>query len=148
MPFWRRRRDEEQAVPTAEAAPESIVDPDAVEPGWEPDPADFEDAAPAPDIADEPVERRDAAPVPEPAAEPEPEPAPALPAGTPEGASEATAFAAPQAAPPAYAAFDPTAFLAVAPAHTLDEGLQKTRGGFVTQLPRVHRPARAWADHQ
>ena len=35
---------------------------------------------------------------------------------------------------PAYAPFDPTAFLAVAPAHTLDEGLEKTRGTFMSQL--------------
>jgi fused signal recognition particle receptor len=35
---------------------------------------------------------------------------------------------------PAYAPFDPTAFLAVAPAHTLDEGLERTRGTFMTQL--------------
>ena len=35
---------------------------------------------------------------------------------------------------PAYAPFDPTAFLAVAPAHTLDQGLEKTRGAFMTQL--------------
>jgi len=36
--------------------------------------------------------------------------------------------------PPAYAPFDPTAFLAVAPAHTLDQGLERTRGTFMTQL--------------
>jgi fused signal recognition particle receptor len=35
---------------------------------------------------------------------------------------------------PAYAPFDPTAFLAVAPAHTLDQGLERTRTGFMTQL--------------
>ncbi len=35
---------------------------------------------------------------------------------------------------PTVAPFDPTAFLAVAPAHTLDEGLERTRGGFMTQL--------------
>jgi fused signal recognition particle receptor len=34
----------------------------------------------------------------------------------------------------AYAPFDPTAFLAVAPAHTLDQGLERTRGTFMTQL--------------
>ncbi len=37
-------------------------------------------------------------------------------------------------AAPAYAPFDPTAFLAVAPAHTLDDGLERTRGTFMTQL--------------
>ena len=40
----------------------------------------------------------------------------------------------PAAAAPAYAPFDPTAFLAVAPAHTLDQGLERTRGTFMTQL--------------
>ena len=30
--------------------------------------------------------------------------------------------------------FDPTAFLAVTPAHTLDQGLERTRTGFMTQL--------------
>jgi fused signal recognition particle receptor len=35
---------------------------------------------------------------------------------------------------PAYAPFDPTAFLAVAPAHTLDQGLERTRGTFISQL--------------
>jgi fused signal recognition particle receptor len=35
---------------------------------------------------------------------------------------------------PVYAPFDPTAFLAVAPAHTLDQGLERTRGTFMTQL--------------
>jgi fused signal recognition particle receptor len=37
-------------------------------------------------------------------------------------------------AAPAYAPFDPTAFLAVAPAHTLDQGLERTRATFMTQL--------------
>ena len=36
--------------------------------------------------------------------------------------------------PAAFAPFDPTAFLAVAPAHTLDEGLERTRTGFMSQL--------------
>ena len=35
---------------------------------------------------------------------------------------------------PAYAPFDPSAFLAVAPAGTLETGLEKTRSGLVTQL--------------
>ena len=77
----------------------------------------------------------------EPASEPEvlpaePEAVPAEPEVLP---------AEPEVAPPtaeapladagaAYAPFDPTAFLAVAPAHTLDEGLERTRGGFITQL--------------
>jgi fused signal recognition particle receptor len=50
---------------------------------------------------------------------------------------EPAATAAPPdeaASPPAHAPFDPTAFLAVAPAHTLDQGLERTRGSFVAQL--------------
>jgi fused signal recognition particle receptor len=51
-------------------------------------------------------------------------------------APEPAAPEAPPAAvePPEIAPFDPTAFLAVAPAHTLDQGLQRTRSGFVDQL--------------
>jgi len=40
----------------------------------------------------------------------------------------------PEEPAPAYAPFDPTAFLAVAPAHTLDQGLERTRGSFVALL--------------
>ena len=50
-----------------------------------------------------------------------------------EGIAEVEARAASEPAP-AYAPFDPTAFLAVVPAHTLDEGLERTRGTFMTQL--------------
>jgi fused signal recognition particle receptor len=35
---------------------------------------------------------------------------------------------------PAYAPFDPTAFLAAAPPPTIDEGLERTRAGFMSQL--------------
>jgi fused signal recognition particle receptor len=66
---------------------------------------------------------------PEPAS-PEPEPEP--PAAAPEPESEPP-ISEPEPEP-AYAPFDPTAFLAVAPAHTLDEGLERTRGTFMTQL--------------
>ena len=82
MPFWRRRRSEEEAAPE-----------------------------PAP-------------------ATPEPAPAPAAPApAVPDAASPTPAEPAPTFAP-----FDPTAFLAVAPAHTLDQGLERTRIGFMSQL--------------
>ncbi len=81
------------------------------------------------------------------ASKPQPEPEPALePVAEPEAAAAepAEAAAAEPGAPltsvpepePARAvpAFDPTAFLAVAPAHTLDQGLERTRTGFMTQL--------------
>jgi fused signal recognition particle receptor len=50
-----------------------------------------------------------------------------------EGTSTQTPPAADESEP-AYAPFDPTAFLAVAPAHTLDQGLERTRGTLMTQL--------------
>jgi fused signal recognition particle receptor len=59
------------------------------------------------------------------------EPAPSAPEEPPPPAPEETEPAEPE---PAYAPFDPTAFLAVAPAHTLDQGLERTRGTFMTQL--------------
>jgi fused signal recognition particle receptor len=73
-------------------------------------------------------------------AEPEPAPPPE-PAPTIEVAPEPPVEAAPaeDLAPtpdpaPAYAPFDPTAFLAVAPEGSLETGLEKTRTGLVTQL--------------
>ncbi len=110
MPFWRRRSEE--------VAP-------ADEPGTTP-PSD----EPAPASADETfeIEASDAA-------APSRDELPTTPVETFEiegsrlddasGADDAT---------PAYAPFDPTAFLAVAPAHTLDQGLERTRGTFMTQL--------------
>jgi fused signal recognition particle receptor len=75
------------------------------------------------------------APIEEPAP-PEEEPTPRVEDPTPrveEPLSEATA-APSEPSTPAYAPFDPTAFLAVAPAHTLDQGLERTRGTFMAQL--------------
>ncbi len=92
MPFWRRNRDQ-----TPQPAPPEVIEPDQVEPGWEPDAADFEDPAPA---AIEPEPK---------VIEPEPEPA-------------------------TRSGFDPTAFLAVAQPGSIDAGLERTRGGFMSQL--------------
>ena len=64
--------------------------------------------------------------------EPPPEPEPTAPAEPAPTADEPAPTADEPA--PAYAPFDPTAFLAVAPAHTLDEGLERTRGSFMAQL--------------
>src|SRR6476469_9849646 len=41
MPFWRRHRDDK----TPEREVDEPVDPDFVDPSWEPDPADFADPA-------------------------------------------------------------------------------------------------------
>ncbi len=73
------------------------------------------------------------APEPEPVPEPEPEPVPE-PEPEPPVAAEPPAAAAEPVPPPEIAPFDPTAFLAVAPAHTLDDGLSLTKSAFVTQL--------------
>jgi fused signal recognition particle receptor len=110
MPFWRRRSEE------AEPPSESAGAPPA-EPG-----------APS---ANETFEIEGS------------EAVPAAPLEI-EGSVPADATGADDAAPadasraddatPAYAPFDPTAFLAVAPAHTLDQGLERTRGQFMTQL--------------
>ena len=80
-----------------------------------------------------------------PGAEPQLEIEPAPPAQEPlteaaqDPSTEAPLTEAPppdvaESSAPAYAPFDPTAFLAVAPAHTLDQGLERTRGTFMTQL--------------
>jgi fused signal recognition particle receptor len=98
MRFWRRRPDEPE---TPEA------DPEAIPPGWEPDPADFEDPAPAA--------------VSEPAAAPElvtePELAPdELPVDSPRTADSG-------------APHEPAAS-----SSGLEDGLQRTRGGFMSRL--------------
>ena len=130
MPSWRRNRE----APLPEREVDEPVDPDFVDPSWEPDPADFEDGAdtvdapeapsePAADLAADPVFPFDPAPpavmtiempTPAPAAEP-PAPAWAEPVHEPEQV----------VAPP------------VAPADTaaaLDAGLERTRGGFMSRL--------------
>ena len=82
---------------------------------------------------DQPSEPIGSTPPPEPPRPPEAPEAPEhAPAEAPEPAPAEPLAEAP--AEPAIAPFDPTAFLAVAPAHTLDQGLERTRGGFMTQL--------------
>ena len=104
MPFWRRRREEE-----AQAEPEAAVLP-------EPEP----EQVAAPDLVAEPD--------PEPIAAPEDPVAPEqVIAPDPEPIAAPGALVTP-------APFDPTAFLSAAPAHTLDEGLERTRTGFMSQL--------------
>ncbi len=117
MPFWRRRPEEAPAEPTPESVPADIEAAAAAEPLPEAEPP----IEPAPEAAPLPEPALEAALLPELAPEPpavvEPGPAPVAPEPT-----------------PAIAAFDPTAFLAVAPAHTLDQGLERTRTGLITQL--------------
>ena len=115
MPFWRRRREEESPTETP-TAPEAEPDeqPLAEAPAEGP-------SAPAVDLTLEPDLPVEEAAQPEVEAEIGPTPEPEMTVPTPAEA-------------PAYAPFDPTAFLAVAPAHTLDQGLERTRTGFMTQL--------------
>jgi fused signal recognition particle receptor len=112
MPFWRR------GPQSGDAEAARTVEPAAPEP--EPAVPEPEQAAPEAERAAEDVE---------PAAQEEPAPVddrePPLPEVAPETIEDDT---------PAYAPFDPTAFLAVAPAHTLDQGLERTRGTFMAQL--------------
>jgi len=108
MAFWRRRREEpKEAAPIVPVEPEAPTVPEA--------PAE-------PEVPVEPkrvAESMPQAPIEDPPSSAEPERA---------------VVDEPAAAAPAYAPFDPTAFLAVAPAHTLDQGLERTRGTFMTQI--------------
>jgi fused signal recognition particle receptor len=117
MAFWRRRRDEpnepEQVTPAADGTTEEKPD-------------ETPDETPAHSLPEGSFEIEGSSGT-EAAAETLSEP-PSEPAFDP------GLIAEPAAPAPAYAPFDPTAFLAVAPAHTLDQGLEKTRGTFVTQL--------------
>jgi fused signal recognition particle receptor len=149
MPFWRRRR--EDAAPEETSAPttpepwlrlpdeptasvpsevESVTEAD-LGPAVEPAPAVDApgDAAYEAEAASAAVADHDAATTSEPAATTEPE---ATLRTDAEPTPEPVAVAA--TAAPVVPAFDPTAFLAVAPAHTLDQGLERTRTGFMTQL--------------
>lgn len=125
MAFWRRRREEpKEAEPIVPVEPEAPTVPEApAEPEVpvEPEPV-------AESMAQAPIE--DPPPFAEPARSVDPEiTAPPL-----DRAIDPAIVAEPTASAPAYAPFDPTAFLAVAPAHTLDQGLERTRGTFMTQL--------------
>ena len=133
MPFWRRPRDQ----PT-EPEPSEAVDPEAVPAEWEPDPSDFDDPVetdgpptPAP-TDDEPG----LAPEPEPEREPVADPAagvlhivipPAAHAAQPEPIQ-----VDPGSAPAGPA--DPAAAEASGTSGSLDAGLQRTRGGFMSRL--------------
>jgi fused signal recognition particle receptor len=135
MPFWRRRSEPEPD--TARPAAPGTVDPAAVEPGWEPDPADFEAG---PDAESETRLEPDLEPVVEPATDRGPaeialEPAPAEDRVTPADDAQLDADVEPDVVPPAPAAWSASS-MAPAPARTqaLDAGLERTRGGFMARL--------------
>jgi fused signal recognition particle receptor len=129
--FWRRRREEPAETP---AAPETEVAPEEVEPGWEPDPSDFEDPVPEPEPR--PGPELDPSPPAEPMAEPRPSSEPdAGPSAAADMAEDGETAPPPVPEPtPAYAPFDPIAFAKAPPASSLDAGLERTRGGFMTTL--------------
>ena len=125
MAFWRRRREEpKEAEPIVPVEPEAPTVPEApAEPEVPVEPEPVAESMPQAPIEDPP-------PFAEPARSVDPEiTAPPL-----DRAIDPAIVDEPAAAAPAYAPFDPTAFLAVAPAHTLDQGLERTRGTFMTQL--------------
>jgi fused signal recognition particle receptor len=142
MPFWRRNRDE--TAPEREV--DEPVDPDFVDPSWEPDPADFGDpvkgaetphAADAPIEPEAPTERVDPllpfeAPPPPvmTIAIPTPVPTPEQPVPTwaePVRVAEPAPAAPPRSSPDSAAA--------------LDAGLERTRGGFMARLRSQLGPA-------
>ena len=125
MAFWRRRREEpKEAEPIVPVEPEAPTVPEApAEPEVPVEPEPVAESMPQAPIEDPP-------PFAEPARSVDPEiTAPPL-----DRAIDPAIVDEPTASAPAYAPFDPTAFLAVAPAHTLDQGLERTRGTFMTQL--------------
>ena len=125
MAFWRRRREEpKEAAPIVPVEPEAPTVPEApAEPEVPVEPEPVAESMPQAPIEDPP-------PFAEPARSVDPEiTAPPL-----DRAIDPAIVDEPTASAPAYAPFDPTAFLAVAPAHTLDQGLERTRGTFMTQL--------------
>src|SRR3954468_908455 len=117
MPFWRRRRDE---PPTPEV--DEPVDPALVDPGWEPDPADF-------GVLD------DGTPV-----EPLPETDPLLPfASEPQPVMTIDIPAPVPVAPPSSPSWAGSVHDVIpeTPAETeaaLEAGLERTRGNFMSRL--------------
>src|SRR4051812_25239940 len=136
MPFWRRHRDD--TVPEREV--DEPVDPDFVDPSWEPDPADFadpDDGVETPNAPDAPIEPEAPAErvdpllpfdVPPPTVMtidiPRPVPTPEQPVPTwaePVRVAEPASPAAPPESPSEIAS-------------ALDTGLERTRGGFMARL--------------
>jgi fused signal recognition particle receptor len=125
MPFWRRNRD--AAAPEREV--DEPVDPDFVDPSWEPDPADFEAPTDTGETSDAPAE---------PAADPifPFDTAPTavvtieMPTPVPPAEPAAPAWAEPVREPtPVHAPVEPPETAAA-----LDAGLERTRGGFMSRL--------------
>lgn len=131
--FWRRKPKDEipgELEADLEASDDSSPgppDPDAVEPGWEPDPADFDHPTPV-NAVESPV-----VPPPVEVAPPPVELVPAPVDVAPPPAESAKAGIA--GWPASIESFtQPSADVAVEPAGTLETGLARSRGGFVSRL--------------
>jgi fused signal recognition particle receptor len=133
MPFWRRR---DETTPEREV--DEPVDPDFVDPSWEPDPADFDDAIDvgdaqaAPDGSDPPAERVDPL---LPFDGPPPtvmtiELPPPVPVSAPPAPAWAEPVRAPESPPEVIVPVEPPPDTVAA----LDAGLVRTRGGFMSRL--------------
>ena len=156
MPFWRRDRDE--AEPAETGAEEPLPHPEEAEPGWEPDPSDFEDP---PRTVVAPEGEPQPAPEPPPAV-PDPELAALVAPATPEPATIEPATIEPATSEPRVAEPDPGRVWITIPdpiypiepqapppqplaaatepdarpdrEGSLDAGLERTRGGFMSRL--------------
>jgi fused signal recognition particle receptor len=137
MPFWRRRT-EEPAPPEREV--DEPVDPDFVDPSWEPDPADFADPAggsEAQEVAAVPFEPEALGEQVDPLLPFEPAPPAVMtisiptPLPTPERPLPSWAEPVRDAQPAPEA---PQAPSQPDTAAALDAGLQRTRGGFMARL--------------
>ena len=130
MPFWRRRRDERLPPPET---PEPAA-PESADPGWEPDPADFDDPI---DRGVEPASEPESAAESERVASPEPL---AAPEPAPPRTATRLRIEFPAPLPPVEPEAPVPAFEPTAPAHVtepeaaLDAGLERTRGGFMSRL--------------
>src|SRR6478609_5930544 len=137
MPFWRRRT-EEPAAPVREV--DEPVDPDFVDPSWEPDPADFADPAGGSDTreVDAPIEPDPLAEMVDPLLPFEAAPPAVMTISIP------TPLPTPERPVPSWAEpvreAEPTPDTVAPPespadtAAALDAGLQRTSGGFMARL--------------
>ena len=135
MPFWRRRNQEPE--PTTPELVEPALEPEDVPPDWEPDPSDFDDPVETPDEAT----LEQLAPESHPAGDPNPaevadllrasslqfEMPPIEPLVEPQPVPSFASEVGPPPTAPAAAADDDAE-------SSLDAGLERTRGGFMSRL--------------
>ncbi|MEP6638196.1 MAG: signal recognition particle-docking protein FtsY [Chloroflexota bacterium] len=131
MPFWRRSRDEESAAPETEAPSEAEapIDPKTVDPGWEPNPADFGEIVDAPTEASVKVDQLPPFHAPPPSVMTIELPTPLPPTERP-----TPSWAEPVRGPVPAPAVAPTSPDPSAATTALDSGLERTRGSFMSRL--------------